>query len=115
MRPARKRPLFLASFEQKIYHSRRLHARACSSTRGHPVQSQNSMALNRKICKNLLDHSYGVGNAIRRRFSHQHRGGTETLILGCVSFGRFRLLSFVIDRIISNTMTDNEWPMMNDE
>jgi len=32
------------------------------------------MALNRKICKNLAYHSYGVGNAIRRRVRHQDRG-----------------------------------------
>jgi hypothetical protein len=42
-------------------------------------------------------------------------GGAETLILGCVSLGRVRLLSFVIDRIISNAMTDDTWPTTNDE
>jgi hypothetical protein len=71
----------------------RAFARDCSSARGHLVQRQKSMALNRKICKNLVDHSYGIGDTIRRRIRHS---------------------SFVIRVRLYSTVKSDERPALND-
>jgi len=112
--PARNHPLLLASFRQKPYHLCRLQTRYGSRRARAHVQRRDPMALNRKICKNLPHHSYGGGNAIRRRVRDQHRGE----VLGADppharDSSRFSLAigrsSFVISRMTSKC--DDKRPM----
>jgi hypothetical protein len=67
-------PAFPCLIQSKVLPSSPPSPARMLSTRAH-VQRRDSMALNRKICENLAHHSCGVGNAIRRRVRHQHRGG----------------------------------------
>lgn len=111
-------PAFPCLIQSKVLPSLAPSPARKLSARAH-VQRRDPMALNRKICKNLAQHSCGVGNAIRRRVRHQHRGGVSSADpRTCELRTRLSLvigrLSFVIGRTISNAMANSWRPMTND-